>query len=224
MSKYLENNRIAVLVANGFDNRDYFSVTGKLKQHGIKVTVISPEEDRVKSSKAFEDDVVVNSDNENYFIRVDQHPEDANPCEFQLLFIPGGVFSIYKLISDNESSRFAKNFYDLQKPIALISHGVRILSEFENIKGRLMTSPVEYKDFFRKMGAFWMNDEVVVDENLITCNEAKNIDVFTESVIQALMQGMSIDEFKKKLREKRRKKTDSFWAENNANQKLRNDN
>ncbi|NJK87626.1 MAG: hypothetical protein HC906_18280 [Bacteroidales bacterium] len=163
MLKYFDETRVAVLIANGFNNFDFYPIIGKLKQSGISISVISPEEKVVKPLEAFESELFSSFVSTGNFLKVDFHPEEVSPFDFQLLIIPGGAFSAYKLISDNESVSFVKKFYESKKPIASISHGVRILSELVSLKGKFLTSPIEYKDMFRSLGATWLDEKILVD-------------------------------------------------------------
>jgi protease I len=199
MLKYFDDTRVAVLIANGFNNFDFYPIIGKLKQSGIQITVISPEEKLVKPLEAFESELFSSIVATGNFLRVDMHPENANPYDYQLLIIPGGAFSAYKLISDNESVSFVNDFYSSRKPIASISHGVRLLSEVSTLKGKFITSPPEYKDMFKSLGATWLDEQIIVDGKLITCKDSSYIDLFIDSIVQAILIEKTIEEFKSNI-------------------------
>lgn len=199
MLKYFDDTRVAVLIANGFNNFDFYPIIGRLKQSGVSITIISPEEKVVKPLEAFESELFSSIVGTGNYLRVDLHPEDANPYDYQLLIIPGGAFCAYKLISDNESVAFVKEFYNIKKPIASISHGVRLLSELVSLKGKFITSPVEYKDMFKSLGATWIDERIIVDGKLITCKESNYIDMFIDSIVQAILIEKTIEEFKSNI-------------------------
>lgn len=200
MLKYFNDTRVAVLIANGFNNYDFYPIIGKLKQSGVSITVISPEPKVVKPLEAFESELFSNIGGAgNNYLKVDVHPENVSAYDYQFLIIPGGAFSAYKLISDNESVSMVNEFYNIKRPIASISHGVRMLSEISSLKGKFVTSPLEYRDMFKSLGATWVDEKIIVDGKLITCKESKYIDIFIDSIVQAILIEKTIEEFKSNI-------------------------
>ena len=89
----------------------------------------------------------------------------------------------------NESAvKFVTDFFDQGKPIAAICHASWILIETGKLKGRQLTSYKSLKTDLINAGAKWKDEEVIVDNRLITSRTPKDLPVFCEKMIVALKE------------------------------------
>src|SRR4051812_1830246 len=100
--------------------------------------------------------------------RVDQAVADADPSSYNALVLPGGVANPDALRTDATAMNFVRAFMTSGKPVAAICHAPWSLVEADLVKGRTLTSWPSLQTDLRNAGATWVDEEVVVDDNLVT--------------------------------------------------------
>jgi protease I len=80
-------------------------------------------------------------------------------------------------------------FLDEGKPVAAICHGPQMLIETGMIGGRTLTSYPSLQTDLRNAGANWVNEEVVVDNGLVTSRTPKDLDAFNKKAIEEIGEG-----------------------------------
>ena len=94
-----------------------------------------------------------------------------------------------KLRIEPKAISFVKAFVDAGKPIAAICHGPWTLIEAGATRGRQMTSYPSLKSDLVNAGAKWVNQEVVVDNRLVTSRNPDDIPAFIEKMIEEFAEG-----------------------------------
>ena len=120
---------------------------------------------------------------------VDLALDEARPEEFDALMIPGGLFNPDALRSDENALDFARDFFREGKPVAAICHGPQVLISANLVRGRTMTSWPAIKADVRNAGANWVNQEVVVDNGLVTSRKPDDIPAFNKKMIEEFCEG-----------------------------------
>ncbi|MEA2312671.1 MAG: protease, partial [Solirubrobacteraceae bacterium] len=100
--------------------------------------------------------------------KVDRTVADADAGDYDGLVLPGGVANPDFLRSDEDAVAFARAFFEQAKPVAVICHGPWTLIEADVVRGRKLTSWPSLKTDLRNAGAEWVDEEVVVDEGLVS--------------------------------------------------------
>ncbi|MGB3181693.1 MAG: type 1 glutamine amidotransferase domain-containing protein [Cyclobacteriaceae bacterium] len=171
----LKDRKIAVLVANGFEQVELTRPVQELKDAGATVHIISPEEGTVKGwdetdwGKSFDVDVSL---------------DDALPTDYDGLVLPGGQMNPDFLRANDKAVNFTKSFFNQDKPVAAICHGPWLLVETGEIDKRKMTSYHSIQTDLKNAGAEWVDEKVVVDRGLITSRNPDDLDAFCEKMIQ----------------------------------------
>lgn len=131
MTENLKGKKIAILVANGFEQVEMTEPKKALEAAGAKVEIISPEKDEVKGWKHTEwgDE-----------FKIDVSLQNAKVEDYDALMLPGGVMNPDKLLLIPEAIDLVKRFFKDGKPIAAICHGPWILINAEAIDSRKLTS------------------------------------------------------------------------------------
>jgi protease I len=175
MEKLLRKKRVAILVANGFEQEELTRPKKALEEQGAKTEIVSIENGKVKGwdHTKWGDE-----------FKVDVNVKDANPQEYDALLLPGGVMSPDNLRNNVKAVEFIKHFTDSKKPIAAICHGPWTLIETGFTKGRKMTSYPSIKTDLKNAGAKWVDEEVVVDQNLVTSRKPDDIPAFNKKMIE----------------------------------------
>lgn len=118
-------------------------------------------------------------------VRVEASAEGADPTDFDALLVPGG-WSPDRLRTDADTVDFVRRFAASGRPMAAICHGPQLLIEADLVKGRTLTSWPSVRTDLRNAGADWVDEEVVIDENLVTSRKPDDLDAFCRAFLELL--------------------------------------
>ena len=82
-----------------------------------------------------------------------------------------------------------RDFFAAKKPVAAICHGPQMLIEARVVHERKLTSFPSIRTDLQNAGARWMDDEVVVDNGLITSRSPKDLPAFNAKVVEEIAEG-----------------------------------
>lgn len=176
----LNGKRVAILVEDGFEQVELTSPKQALEEAGARTQIISPKSGKVKGwnhtkwGEEFPVDVTI---------------EQANANDYDALLLPGGVMNPDKLRTNQKAVQFVRSFFDQQKPVASICHGPWILAEADVLKGRKVTSYNSIKTDLKNAGANWVDQEVVVDQGLVTSRNPDDLPAFNRKMIEEVAEG-----------------------------------
>jgi protease I len=175
MQNELKGKRIAILVADGFEQVEMTEPRKALDNAGARTDLISPATGQVQAWK--------HQDKGDKF-PVDVQLETANPNDYDALLLPGGVANPDKLRTIPKAVQFAKSFFEQDKPVAAICHGPWLLVEANVLADRNVTSWPSLQTDLRNAGANWTDQEVVEDRGLVTSRKPDDIPAFNKKIIQ----------------------------------------
>jgi protease I len=179
-TKILAGLKVAILVADGFEQIELESPRKALDDDGAKTLIVSPVEDKVKGWQHTQ---------WGDKFAVDVQLQEARPRDFDALLLPGGVMNPDTLRKLPEAVEFAKAFFNESKPVAAICHGPWMVIETGAARGRKIASWPSLKTDLRNAGAEWIDREVVVDGNLVTSRKPADLPAFNREVISLFSQG-----------------------------------
>lgn len=180
MARNVEGKKVAILTENGFEEVELTSPMNALEKAGVTVHIVSPENDKVKAW---------DHDHWSIELQVDRNLEDANPEDYDMLVVPGGVLNPDKMRTNKKCVAFAQYFLEQAKPLAAICHGPQLLIETGMLDGRTMTSYPSIKTDLENAGVNWVDKEVVVDNGLVTSRSPKDLEAFNKKMIEELGEG-----------------------------------
>ena len=180
MAQNLNGMKVAILVADGFEQVEMTEPREALNKAGAKTSIVSPAEGEVQGW--------------NHHDTGDKFPVDvplaeADAADFDALLLPGGVINPDKLRTLPEAVNFVKEFFNAGKPIAAICHGPWTLVEADVVRGRTVTSWPSVKTDLRNAGAEWVDEEVVTDNGLVTSRKPDDIPAFNRKMIEEFAEG-----------------------------------
>ena len=117
---------------------------------------------------------------------VDLAVADAEVGDFAALVLPGGVANPDQLRTDEDAVSFVRTFLESGKPVAAICHAPWTLVEADVVRGRTLTSWPSLQTDLRNAGATWEDEELVIDDNLITSRMPDDLPAFTKALTEAL--------------------------------------
>lgn len=174
MKDSLSGKKIAILATDGVEQVELTEPKKKLEDAGATTEVISPKSGEIKAWKFKE---------WGDKIKVDKSLDNANPSDYDLLMLPGGVINPDHLRMEPKAVQFVKDFARTGRPIAAICHGPWTLIEAGLVRGKKMTSWPSLKTDLKNAGANWVDEVVVVDGNLITSRKPDDIDTFCRAMM-----------------------------------------
>lgn len=181
MNTSLSTKRVAILAADGFEQSELEGPLRALEEAGATVSIVSPKKGKIQGMH--------HADKGDQF-DVDIPLANAKPEEFDALVLPGGLMNPDELRSTPAAVDFVRAFGESGKTIAAICHGPWVLIEAGLIKNRKVTSWPAIKTDIENAGGIWVDEEVVVDNGLVTSRKPDDIPAFNSKVIEEISEGI----------------------------------
>ena len=180
MEKDLSGKRVAIVVANGFEQIEMTDPREALDGAGAETDLVSIEDGEVKGWEHTEW-------GETFDVEVPM--DDADPDDYDGLLLPGGVMSPDRLRRDERVLAFVRAFFEAGKPVAAICHGPWTLIDAGVVEGRRVTSYPSIRKDLENAGADWVDEEVVVDQGLVTSRKPDDLPAFDAKMIEEFAEG-----------------------------------
>jgi protease I len=181
MADKLQGKRIAFLVApEGVEQVELTEPWKAVEGEGGQPELISTESGEVQAFNHL--------DKADTF-PVDRTVSDADASEYDALVLPGGVANPDFLRMDEDAVGFARSFFEQAKPVAVICHGPWTLVEADVLNGRKITSWPSIKTDLRNAGANWVDEEVVVDQGLVSSRKPDDLPAFCAKLVEEFCEG-----------------------------------
>jgi protease I len=177
----LDGKKIAILVANGFEEDELLSPRKALEHAGAETRVVSPESNKVKGWKHTDWGKEVD---------VDVALDSADPADYDALVLPGGVMNPDHLRRNQKALTFVRSFFEAGKPVGAICHGPWTLIDAGVARGRHMTSYESIQNDLKNAGVNWEDREVVVDNGLVTSRTPDDLPAFNRKLIEEVAEGV----------------------------------
>lgn len=113
--------------------------------------------------------------------------QDVNPDDYIGLVLPGGRAPEF-LRYDQDLLRIVRDFFDKQKPVASICHGIEILATAGVIHGKEVTTIPRCRFDAEAVGAIYVEQGLVVTENLYCCRFKRECAPWMKAFAAALAQ------------------------------------
>lgn len=179
MSK-LENRKIAIVAADGFEESELFSPLKALRDAGAQVDIVSLNTGEIQGFKHME---------RGKSIAVDKQLSDADINEYHGVLIPGGLFNPDALRRDDKAIAFVCSAFARKLPVAAICHGPQVLISADVVKGRKVTGYEAIQIDLKNAGAEVSDEEVVVDEGLVTSRNPDDLLAFNKKIVEEFCEG-----------------------------------
>src|SRR6476660_1118330 len=124
--------------------------------------------------------------NLGYPVKCQMSYDDARVEDFDGVIVPGG-YAPDHIRRHAKANQFVHDMDAQGKLVASICHGPWVLcSAGGMLKGRRATSFCAIKDDVVNAGAKWSDEEVVVDNNLVTSRKPEDLPAFCRASLQVL--------------------------------------
>ena len=121
--------------------------------------------------------------------QVDRTVSDASVGDYDALVIPGGVGNPDTMRVDENAVELTRQFFEQGKPVGVICHGPWMLVEAGVLRGRTVTSWPSLQTDIRNAGGNWVDQEVVVDEGLVTSRKPDDLPAFNAKIVEEFAEG-----------------------------------
>ncbi len=182
MSTPLNDRSIAILVApRGTEEPEFTQPKQALEDAGATLTVVSTKPGQAQTVN---DDL---DDGGSY--PIDKTVSEVSAGDFDGLVIPGGTVGADTLRADDDVVAFVRAFFEQAKPVGAICHGPWVLVEADVLGDRTVTSYHSIRTDLRNAGATWVDEEVHVDQGLVTSRNPDDLPAFCSKLVEEFAEG-----------------------------------
>ena len=180
MTTSIKGKRVAFLATDGVEEVEYTEPRKAVEQAGGEAHLVSIKAGDIQA---------VNHMDKAGTYPVDRQVKDADPDDYDALVLPGGVATPDFLRTDPDAVRFVREFMTSGKPVAAICHGPWTLVEAGVVDGRTLTSWPSLRTDLANAGATWVDEQVYVDDGLITSRKPDDLPAFCEKMLEEIAEG-----------------------------------
>src|SRR3954453_14697755 len=181
MSDVLRDRRVAILAADGVERVELEEPRQAVEDAGAQGELLSIHDGEIAAR---------NNDLEDAgTFTVDRLVADASVDDYDALLLPGGTVNPDKLRMDQRAVDFVREFFNSGKPVAAICHGPWTLVEAGVLSGRRITSFPSLRTDLRNGGAHVVDEEVVVDDGLVSSRSPDDLPAFCEKIVEEFAEG-----------------------------------
>ena len=188
MGDKLQGKRVAILAADMFERVELEEPRKALEDAGADTEIISIHDGEIQGFDHFDPAKK---------IKVDKTVEEISVDDYDALLVPGGVGNPDQLRGDENAVAFVRDFAASMKPMAVICHGPWMLVESGVVRGRKVTSWPTLQTDIRNAGGEWVDQEVVVDEGIVTSRKPDDIPAFNDKMIEEFCEGKHAEQAEK---------------------------
>jgi protease I len=180
MADELQGKKIAFLFTEGVEQVELEKPLEAVRNAGGEPELISLETGEVQMFQHHD---------KGDTIEATKAVSDASPGDYDALVLPGGVINPDQLRADDDAVTFTREFFESHKPVGAICHGPWLLVEADVVKGRRVTSWPSLQTDLRNAGADWVDEEVVVDQGLVTSRKPDDLPAFCAKIVEEFCEG-----------------------------------
>jgi protease I len=181
MADELQGKTIAIIATDGVEQVELTEPRKAVENAGATAVLLSPETGEIQA---------MNSDMEPAdTFTVDKAISDVSPDQYDGLILPGGTVNADRLRLEDEVVSFVQEFFKAGKPVGVICHGPWALVEADLVRDRTLTSFPSLQTDIRNAGGNWVDEEVVVDQGLVTSRNPDDLPAFCAKIVEEFAEG-----------------------------------
>jgi protease I len=180
MAENLSGKRIAILATKGVEQVELEQPRQAVEEAGADTDLVSPQAGEIEAHQHLE---------HGDTFAVDREVADCSASDYDGLILPGGVANPDFLRQDEDAVRFVREFLEAGKPVGVICHGPWTLIEADVVRGKAITSYPSLRADLRNAGANWVDEEVVVDNGLVSSRRPDDLPAFCAKIVEEFAEG-----------------------------------
>ena len=186
MADELSGKRVAFLMANeGVEQVELERPLQAVREAGAEVDLIAPDLGEIQGFNHL--------DKADTF-DVDRTVGEVSAEDYDGVIMPGGVANPDNLRMDEDAVAFLRDVVEAGKPVAAICHAPWMLVEAGVVEGRTITSYPSLQTDVRNAGGTWVDEEVHVDNGLVTSRKPDDLDAFCSKAIEEIAEGVHAEQ------------------------------
>jgi protease I len=175
MEPGIKGRKVAILATDGVEQVELVEPRKALDAAGAVTHLIAPKEGTIQG---------MNHDEKGDMLPVDRSLAQVRAAEYDALLLPGGVRNPDTLRTIPEAVQFVREFMLSERPVGAICHGPWLLVEADAVSGRTLTSWPSLKTDIGNAGGRWVDQAVVVDDQLVTSRKPDDIPTFSATIVR----------------------------------------
>ena len=180
MANKLQGKRVAFLATDMVEQVELTEPWKAVEEEGAKPELVSLRDGEIQAFNHY--------DKADTF-KVDRTVEEASADDYDALVVPGGVGNPDAMRTDENAVAFVRRFFEQGKPVGVICHGPWMLVEAGVVRGRRVTSWPSLQTDIHNAGGNWVDQEVVVDQGLVTSRKPDDLPAFTSKIVEEFAEG-----------------------------------
>jgi protease I len=181
MPDNLNSKKIAIIATDGVEQAELVKPREAVEKAGGKTELLSLEAGQIQA---------MNSDiNPADKFDVDKAITEASADDYDGLILPGGTVNADKLRTSDDVVSFVQRIFKDGKPVGVICHGPWTLVEADLVRDRTLTSWPSLRTDIRNAGGNWVDEEVVVDQGLVTSRKPDDLPAFCAKIVEEFAEG-----------------------------------
>lgn len=176
----LKGKSIAILATDGYEQAELEVPQARFEEAGAKVDIVSLKPGVIKGW---------HHGDWSRTVDVTKILGEVSADQYDAIILPGGVINPDHLRTENPALDFIKAFWTQNKVVAAICHGPWLLAETGIVRGREVTSYHSIKTDLINAGGIWRDNDVVVDQGLVTSRKPSDIESFCLKVAEEIIEG-----------------------------------
>lgn len=178
MAEELSGRKVAVLATHGVEQVELTGPREAVEQAGGQVELVSLQAGQIQA---------MNGDiDKGETFPVDREVDQVSVRDYDALVLPGGTINPDQLRRNGTAVSFVRDFVSAGKPVGAICHGPWTLVEADVVRGRQLTSFPSIRTDIRNAGGEVTDQQVVIDDNLVTSRNPDDLPAFQDAVIKVI--------------------------------------
>jgi protease I len=170
----LEGKKVAVLLAEGFEDLEYWVTVMRLQEEGAEVVTVGPDKEPVSGKNALT-------------AQADATADEVDAGTLDGIVVPGG-WAPDKLRRYAGITELVKTVHEQNKTVGIICHGGLVAISAGIVKGSRATGSLGIKDDLENAGATWADEAAFRDGNLVWGRVVPDIPDFCRELVDALAE------------------------------------
>ncbi|MCU0551657.1 MAG: DJ-1/PfpI/YhbO family deglycase/protease [Leptolyngbya sp. Prado105] len=168
------SKRVAILIEQGVEDSEFILPYNALRRAGAEVVVLGSRMNEEYKGKQ-----------EKVSIKVDATTTESIATDFDAVIIPGGQ-APDKMRTNLKTVQFVEDALENGVLVASVCHGPQVLIEGDMLKGIRATGFRAIRKDMQNAGAEFVDEPLVIDDNLITSRRPGDLPIFTTAILQQL--------------------------------------
>jgi protease I len=161
-------DKVLIIVGDASETLDTMYPYYRLQEAGFEPIVAAPERRRYQMvMHEVKPGWTITKEWEGYTIQADVAFAEVDPEEYAGIMFSGGRAPEY-IRYDEDLVRITKHFFEANKPVASVCHGVEIAAYADCVRGRRMATVPKCKFDLEVCGGTFVDEPCVIDGNLIS--------------------------------------------------------